>query len=69
MTSDAAKQLLLSAVSFGLIVAILVFMADTKLYPVALGAVIIALVYVLMDNQSLIKVWQGLIDSANKNLT
>lgn len=64
----ALGNLMLSALSLALILAVLIGIADTRLYPLALAAVILALVYYVLHHPSIAKTWDNLIVGAANHL-
>ena len=52
MSTNPNAQLLEALLAFGIIVAVLLALADTRLYPLALGIAAIALLHVLLQGNS-----------------
>ncbi|PWT73356.1 MAG: hypothetical protein C5B59_13705 [Bacteroidetes bacterium] len=61
-------MLLLSLLAMGFLVAVLIGIADTKLYPLAIGVVVVALVYNVINHPEIASTWHNLITSAGSNL-
>jgi len=70
MTTDNMKNLFLDLLALMLFIGILVALAETRLYPVALGAVIIAFVYIIISDHgtNIVNQWDNLIKSASSRL-
>lgn len=68
VTAEQVKMLIMAGLALGFLVAILIGIADTRFYPLAIGIVVTALVYEAMNHPELVTTWQGLIGSAGDTL-